>query len=951
MYFVSEEEFITGRSAFGWGVMTDVVDRCALEGCDEVIVQPPGDGPPRKYCCAAHRAAGRRLRRAEQTERKLGLVPEPSIPSARTAATVSADEALFNEARFNETRSYSLPDEMSVDETMNVDPMIQDVELPERLQASARRARLEPVKPTRRSRLATRRGRRQAAIVLGTVGALVGGTFVATTNHNGTTQPAAMPAKSPAAAQAQKPTAPAPQQQPPTVQQDVNLLAKQIDLKLGEVQKQLKKIQDAKAALTKAGMDMQGSTQAATAMKDLTRQEATLRGVATTLKAAKDSYQTTQTRLTDVQGTLDNVDAALRAMPAADPTSATPEQVEAQQELADQQTKYTHRKQALQQQVDESKADMSSAVSAAAPNLLSRTTSLVNSALSLVTGGHKTEPGRQATTPPVVAGAPGTTSTTSGRSGAATTAAPPQPGSGGLTGAVGSLLPGVLSSAPSGAAGGAVPSGVVPQALTSPLQPSAVQGPVSPVAGQVSQLANPNGLTGALGSVPAVGQLAGQAGQIQGGQPLVPAGQTLVPGGQTLVPGGQPVGPGVVQQLPVVGNNGGGQLVPSLPVGTGGSQAAPVLPGGQGGQAMPAASGTDNPEAQLGQQVMGGVLKGILNNPQVQQMIAEKASPDQLDQLAQLGLLQPQGGGQPMAGPTSGLPMAGPANAAPQPGPALPNFSGDLGGAPVGAPNARPSQAELKKVIIDNATGVLGDAINKAIASQGNRDEILAAIQPRVDTIKAAAAELQAQQQDAQGGGPAGPSAGPAQSTGGSSFADTARHAIDSDPFFADSPAGAAAAPAPAPAAGPAISSLPPASQAANFAPITGQTANAMPSSGQATNFAPTANYIPTTGSSMPATNPAAMYSPTANSMGGQPLPTMGGQTPTMGSQMPSSSSAASPSSARSQQQTGASSSMMPRGKKAGRNAGGAGATSGGSSSGGGAHRAPTGAAGSGGLT
>ena len=895
--------------------MTDVVDRCALEGCDEAIVQPPGDGPPRKYCCAAHRAAGRRLRRAEQTERKLGLVPEPaipSIPSARTAATVSADEAAFtefndetafNEARFNETRSYSLPDEMSVDDTMNVDPMIQDVELPERLQASARRTRLEPVKPPRRNHLATRRGRRQAAIVLGTVGALVGGTFVATTNHNGT--PVAAPSRLPAAAQAQKsaPAAPAPQQQPPTVQQDVNLLAKQIDLKLGEVQKQLKKVQDAKAALAKAGLDVQGNAQAATAMKDLTRQEATLRGVATTLKAAKDSYQTTQTRLTDVQGTLDNVDAALRAMPAPDPASVSPEQVQAQQELTDQQAKYSHRKQALQQQVDESKADMSSAVSTAAPNLLSRTTSIVNSALSLVTGGHKTAPARQATTPPAVAVTPDTASS-NGRSGAATTAAPPRPQNGGLTGAVGSLLPGVLSPASSGAAGG-----VVPQALTSPLQSSATQGPVSQVAGPVSQvagpvsqLANPNGLGGVVGSVPAVGQLAGQAGQ-----PL------QVQGGQPLVQGGQPVGPGVGQQLPVVGN-AGGQLVPSLPVGTGGSQGASILPGGS--QGMPAASGADNPEAQLGQQVLSGVLGGVLKNPKIQQMIAEKASPDQLNQLAQLGLLQPQGGGQPMSGPGNGQPMAGPASAAPQPGQVLPSFSGDLGGAPVGATSARPSQAELKKAIIDNATGVLGDAINKAIASQGNRDEILAGIQPRVDAIKAAAAELQAQQQDAQGGGSAAPSAGPAmspvqgggattaspaQSAGGSSFADTARHAIDSDPFFADSPAGVPATSAPA--AGPAMSSLPPVSPAANSAPITGPTAN------HAANFNPTANYIPTAGSS-----------PAANSMGSQ-------SSPTMGSQAPTSSAANSAGS------------MTPQTKRQSNR----GSRTAGTTAAGGAHRAPSG--------
>jgi hypothetical protein len=64
--------------------MPDEPDRCALDGCDEVIIQPPGNGPPRKYCCPAHKAEGRRLRRAEHR-----MVEEETTPTPEDKAAPS----------------------------------------------------------------------------------------------------------------------------------------------------------------------------------------------------------------------------------------------------------------------------------------------------------------------------------------------------------------------------------------------------------------------------------------------------------------------------------------------------------------------------------------------------------------------------------------------------------------------------------------------------------------------------------------------------------------------------------------------------------------------------------------------------------------------------------------------------------------------------------------------
>src|SRR5690348_12586215 len=39
---------------------------CALPGCTEIVHQPPGGGPRRRYCSDAHRSAAARLRKSGQ---------------------------------------------------------------------------------------------------------------------------------------------------------------------------------------------------------------------------------------------------------------------------------------------------------------------------------------------------------------------------------------------------------------------------------------------------------------------------------------------------------------------------------------------------------------------------------------------------------------------------------------------------------------------------------------------------------------------------------------------------------------------------------------------------------------------------------------------------------------------------------------------------------------------
>ena len=83
--------------------------RCALPGCEEVLLPSDDKTMQRKYCCAAHRAAARRLRHEALADLAVAHVaPEAAAaPAGAMANAAMANATRSNAAKFNGAKSHA----------------------------------------------------------------------------------------------------------------------------------------------------------------------------------------------------------------------------------------------------------------------------------------------------------------------------------------------------------------------------------------------------------------------------------------------------------------------------------------------------------------------------------------------------------------------------------------------------------------------------------------------------------------------------------------------------------------------------------------------------------------------------------------------------------------------------------------------------------------------------
>ncbi|MEC3976613.1 hypothetical protein [Amycolatopsis sp. H20-H5] len=347
-------------------------DLCSLDGCGVLIEQPPGDGPRRKYCCAEHRAAGRRVRRASQANRKIGA---DEVFSLRTAFTVPPERL-------------SVPDEVSVDDTMNAELLEPVEDEPVRPKASRRR---EPVKPEKVRRV--RRGKngkkkvasgkgRQAAIAFGTVGALVGGAIMVT--NEGALLPSSG-GKVPPAGQSNTQSLNAGRPpQPVAVSGPENLdqWADQLKVRLASVHKQLGDLQSAtkqyQASSAKAPAKAADDPvkQAQAQAQTLQQQEMALES----LGSGIDSLKQTQTMYDGAQEESARLSKAMDALPL---DQASPASTAAREQLSSQLGAVTKRRDMLKGLVDGAQTGIATTMANPPADLAKTTEPIVNSVLAL----------------------------------------------------------------------------------------------------------------------------------------------------------------------------------------------------------------------------------------------------------------------------------------------------------------------------------------------------------------------------------------------------------------------------------------------------------------------------------------------------------------------------------------------------------------------------------------